>query len=74
MPEVLENLTLSVRICFLADLVVKNLPANAGGKRDGSSVPMLGRYPGEGNGNPLQYSCLQNPVNRATVGYSVAKE
>ena len=77
MLEVLENLTLNVRICFLADLVVKNLPANAGGKRDESSVPMLGRSPGEGNGNPLQYSCLQNPVNRgawwATV-HNVAKE
>ena len=41
--------------------VVKNLPANSG---DAGSIPGLGRSPGEGNGNPLQYSCLENPVNR----------
>ena len=44
------------------ELVVKNLPANAGDKRDGGSIPGLGRSPGEGNGNPLQYSCLENPM------------
>ena len=43
--------------------VVKNLPANA---RDAVSVPRLGRSPGEGNGNPLHYSCLGNPVYRGT--------
>ena len=42
-------------------LVVKNLPANAG--EDGA-VPGLGRSPGERNGNPLQYSCLENPMDR----------
>ena len=42
-------------------LVVKNLPANAG---DLGSIPGLGRAPGEGNGNPLQYSCLENPMDR----------
>ena len=41
--------------------MVKNLPANSG---DAGSIPGLGRSPGEGNGNPLQYSCLENPVNR----------
>ena len=41
-------------------LVVKNLPANAGGTRDTGLFPGLGRSPGEGNGNPLQYSCLEN--------------
>ena len=41
--------------------VVKNLPANAGDAGDVSSVPGLGRSPGEGNGNPLQCSCLENP-------------
>ena len=46
---------------FPGDLVVKNLPANAG---DTDSVPRLGRYPGEGNGNPFQYSCLVNSVDR----------
>ena len=42
--------------------VVKNPPANAGNNR--SSIPGSGRFPGEGNGNPLQYSCLENPMNR----------
>ena len=42
-------------------LVVKNPPANAG---DQSSIPGLGRSPGEGNGNSLQYSCLGNPMDR----------
>ena len=45
-------------------LVVKNLPANAGDLRDASSVPGLGRSPGEGHGNPLQNSCLENPMDR----------
>ena len=43
-------------------LVVKNLPANAGDIRDVGLIPGLGRSPGEGNGNPLQYSCLENPM------------
>jgi len=42
-------------------LVVKNLPASAGDLRDLGSIPGLARSPGEGNGNPLQYSCLENP-------------
>ena len=41
--------------------MVKNLPANAG---DGGSVPGLGRSPGEENGNPLQYCCLENPMDK----------
>ena len=45
-------------------LVVKNLPAIAGDRRDIGSIPESGRSPGEGNGNPLQYSCLGNPMNR----------
>ena len=45
-------------------LVVKNPPANAGGVRDESLIPGSGRYPGEGNGTPLQYSCLENPTNK----------
>ena len=45
-------------------LVVKNLPANAGDIRDVVSTPGLGRYPGGGNGNPLQYSHLENPMDR----------
>ena len=52
-------------------LVVKNLPANAGDIRDAGSTPGLGRSPGEGQGNPLQYSCLENPTDkRSVVGYS----
>ena len=45
-------------------LVVKNLPANTGDIRDKSSIPGSGRSPGEGNGNPLQYSCLGNLMDR----------
>ena len=58
--------------------VVKNLPANAGVRdvRDEGSIPGSGRFPGRGHGNPLQYSCLENPMDRgarkATV-YRVAK-
>ena len=47
-------------------LVVKNLPANAGDIRDVVSTPESGRYPGGGNGNPLQYSRLENPMDRGT--------
>ena len=46
---------------FSGGSVVKNLPANA---EDMSLIPGLGRFPGEGNGNPLQYSCLGNPIDR----------
>ena len=56
--------------------VVKNLSANAGDIRDLSSIPGLGRYPGEGNDNPLLYSCLEKSMDggdwRATV-HSVPK-
>ena len=45
-------------------LVVKNVPANAGEIRDSGLIPGSGRSPGEGNGNPLQYSCLGNPIDR----------
>ena len=44
--------------------VVKNLPTNAGDRRDSGSVPGLGRSPGGGQGNPLQYSGLENPMDR----------
>jgi len=51
--------------------VVKNLPANAGDLRDAGSIPGLRRSPGGGHGNPLQYSCLENPMDReAWPGYS----
>ena len=57
-------------------LEVKNLPANAGYVRDSSSIPESGRSPGKGNGNPLQYSCLENPMDREawrTAVHGVAK-
>ena len=47
--------------------MVKNFPANAG---DMGSIPGWERCPGEGNGNPLQYSCLENPVKKAGGLYS----
>ena len=43
------------------ELKVKNSPANTGDVRDGGSIPEWGRSPGGGHGNPLQYSCLENP-------------
>ena len=45
-------------------LVVKNLPASAGDIRNIGSIPGLGRFLGGGHGNPLQYSCLENPMDR----------
>ena len=44
--------------------MVKNLPAKAGDITDIGSTPGLGRSPGEGNDNPFQYSCLENPMDR----------
>ena len=66
-------------ICIWASqvaLVVKNPPANTGDLRDVGSIPGLGRAPGSGHDNPLQCSCLENPMDRhawwATV-HSVTK-
>ena len=59
---------------FLGDSVVKNLPANTG---DVNLILGSGRSSGEGNGNPLQYSCLKNPMDRGTwwaTVHGVAKE
>ena len=57
--------------------MVKNLPANAGGIRDAGLIPRSGRSPGGGHVNPLQYSCLGNPMDKgawwATV-HGVTKE
>ena len=55
-------------------LVVKNMPANAG---DSGLISRLGRSPGGGNDNPLQYSCLENPMDRGAwraIVHEVAKE
>ena len=58
---------------FLHGAVVKNPPANAG---DLGLIPGLGKCPGEGNGTPFQYSCLENPMDREawpTIVHRVAK-
>ena len=56
---------------FHVVLAVKNPPAHTGGLRDLGSVPGSGKFPGGGNGNPLQYSCLENPHGqRSLAGYS----
>ena len=72
MHHLIES-TLNTHGCFPGSLVVKNLPANAG---DMDLIPALGRSPGEENGNPLLYLCLENPLDRgawqATV-YGVIK-
>ena len=49
---------------FSGGTMVKNPPANAGDTRDASLIPGLGISPGEGHGNPLQYSCLENSMDR----------
>ena len=55
---------------FPGESVVKNLPANAG---DPGLIPGSGRSPGEGSGNPLQYSCLGNPIDRGARWAKVHK-
>ena len=63
-------------LVYQVALVVKNLPANAGDIRDMGLIPGSGRSPGEGNGNPLQYSCQENSVDRGawgTIVHRVAK-
>ena len=50
----------------LVALELMNPPANAGDVRDEGSIPGSGRSPGGGNGNPLQYSCMGNPMDRGT--------
>ena len=45
-------------------LVVRKLPASAVDVRDVGLIPGLGRFPGEGNGSPLQYPCLENPIDK----------
>ena len=63
-----------IRVCagsyvgFPGGTVVKNPPANAGDSRDVGLIPGSGRCPGVGNGNPLQYSCLENHGQRGLLG------
>ena len=67
---------LPLKTCVCVCSVVKNPPANAGASRDAGSIPGWGLSPGGGNGNPLQYACQDNPMDRgawwATV-HGVAK-
>ena len=49
---------------FPGGTMLMNLLANAGDTRDAGLIPGLGRCPGQGNGNPLQYACLENPTGR----------
>ena len=58
------SLSLYLLPVFPGASVVKNPPANAGDARVMGSIPGMGRFPGEGNGNPLQYSCQGNRMNR----------
>ena len=65
--QILNRCNIMVRIAlrgFPGDTVVKNLPANAGDARDVDLIPGSGRSPGVGNGNPPQYSCLENSMDR----------
>ena len=62
---------------FPGGSVVKNLPANAGDSRDAGSISGSGRSPGGGNDNPLQHSCLENPMDSGAwwaIIHGVAKE
>ena len=77
MCDIWENLwKIGIIGASLVAQVVKNPPANAKDIRDAGLIPGLGRFPGGGHGNPLQYSCLENPMDRgarkATV-HDVAK-
>ena len=64
MSECTEH-TFSPGYLVFEGFVVKNLFANAGDIRDVGLIPGLGRSPGGGHGNPLQYSCLENPIRGA---------
>ena len=66
-PQKFKNKTI-IWCSFVSwvELVVKNPPANAGDTREVGLIPGLGRSPGVGNGNPLQYSCLESSMDRGT--------
>ena len=61
---VADNTHLILEKASQVTLVVKNMPGNAGDIRDPGSIPGLGRSPRGGHGNLLQYSCLENPMDR----------
>ena len=73
MTDIFNGTTKQVKLCLFGESssrasleaqLVKNLPANAEDARDAGSIPGSGKSPGEGNGNPLQYSSLGNPSDR----------
>ena len=64
--DLMHNMSFSPWASQVA-LVVKNPPDSAGDTRDMASIPESGRFPGEGNGNPLQYSCLENPHGQRSL-------
>ena len=61
----LDNFVIGKLVASQVALVGKNLPANAGSAKDSGVIPGSGRSPGGGRGNPLQYSCLKNAMDRA---------
>ena len=66
-PEMMLNIYIMSNVytgSFPDSSVVKNPPDNVGDAGDKGSIPGLGRSPGKGNGNQLQYSCLENPMDR----------
>ena len=74
--QVIPNGINSFDFSHLVVLVVNIAPAKAGDSRDAGSIPGLGRSPREGNGNPLQYLCLENPTDRGAcqaIVHGVAK-
>ena len=60
-----------IQECFPGGIVVKNPPANTGDAGGVGSIPGWGRSPGGGNDNPLQYSCLENPMDRGAWSITV---
>ena len=64
----------AIRRASQVAVMVKNLPANAGDARDEGSIPGSGRFPGIGNGNPLQYSCLENSMVRGAQPGTVHRD
>ena len=62
-----------LRSTFPEEVIVKNPPASAGDIRDACSIPGSGRSSGEGNGNPLQYSCLENLMDRGAWWAAVCR-
>ena len=64
LPAVVTHFHNNLESLFHMVLKVKKLPANAGDIRNMGSIPGSGRSPGGGHGNPLWFSCLENPMNR----------